>query len=143
MQFREWLTFSELFQAAPFKWTAKKPDLWVAEWQTQDRGFQAVFGKIEGEANAWEFDYAQTFPTHSMGITGGGNAAHVFSAVMSVLGDFVKEVHPDTVIFSAQEPSRQSLYSKMLGRLARQFGYTFTERPGYGGKKEYVVVRAI
>lgn len=62
------------------------------------------------------------------GITGGGNAAAVFSVVLSALKQFVAEKMPDEVYFTAatDEPSRVSLYKRMCSKLASGIDYTLT-----------------
>jgi len=64
----------------------------------------------------------------SFGITGGGNSIKVFSNVIGILRDFLSSSDLFNVIhFSASEPSRIKLYTKMVSVLAPELNYnTFT-----------------
>jgi hypothetical protein len=56
------------------------------------------------------------------GVTGGGDAAAIFATVHSAIKDYIASRKPDFITFSAEEPSRQKLYSRMVTRM-----------PGYQG----------
>jgi len=61
----------------------------------------------------------------AIGITGKGGAIDVFSNVVDILRDFLKNVQPDTRIlyFVAFEPSRAKLYDRMVKVLAPEYGF--------------------
>ena len=51
------------------------------------------------------------------GVTGGGDAAAIFATVHSAIKDYVASRKPDFITFSADEPSRKKLYSRMVTRM--------------------------
>ena len=51
------------------------------------------------------------------GVTGQGDAGAIFATVHSAINDYVATHNPDFITFNAKEPSRQKLYSRMVGRL--------------------------
>ena len=51
------------------------------------------------------------------GVTGGGDAAAIFATVYSAIKDYIASRKPDFITFSAEEPSRQKLYSRMITRI--------------------------
>jgi len=57
----------------------------------------------------------------SFGITGGGDSVEVFSKVVNILKSF--DYGSGILYFTASEPSRISLYDRMLGKLASVLGY--------------------
>ena len=59
----------------------------------------------------------------SFGITGEGNSIEVFSKVVGLLREFLSTNNFRVIGFSASEPSRIKLYSRMVQRLAKELGY--------------------
>lgn len=51
------------------------------------------------------------------GVTGQGDASAIFATVYSAIKDYIASRQPDFITFSADEPSRRKLYSRMVGRL--------------------------
>ena len=51
------------------------------------------------------------------GVTGQGDAAAIFATVFTAIKDYIAAKNPDFITFNAKEPSRQKLYSRMVGRL--------------------------
>lgn len=51
------------------------------------------------------------------GVTGQGDATSIFATVHSAIKEYIADHQPDFITFSADEPSRQKLYSRMVGRL--------------------------
>jgi len=56
-------------------------------------------------------------------IIGSGNAYEVFATLNSIIIDFIKIRKPDTLEFTAEEPSRQKLYKRMVIKFAKKLGY--------------------
>lgn len=81
-----------------YEFLASATDKYSEEWEIQ-------FAKLYGE----EFEH---------GLTKTGNAAVVMATVVDIMRDFLK-THPEVLIikFDAKEPSRRSLYTKMITRL--------------------------
>lgn len=73
------------------------------------------------DPSTWEVEFSAAGSGRrgsKFGITGSGNAAQVFGTVVSILKEFLFR-RPDitTLRFTAEEPSRQALYKRMIARL--------------------------
>lgn len=68
--------------------------------------------------------------THS--ILGTGNQGKVFSTVLSAIKEFVKNIKPEYIYFTASEPSRIKLYKRILKPLSHQLGMKIVPN-NYGG----------
>ena len=90
---------------------------------------------------SWEFIFEMDFgyrkgkrvaARDSVGITGTGYASQVFSNALQILSKFISRYSPEEVTFSADEASRQKLYSTMIRRLSDKMpsGYSIKFR-GY------------
>lgn len=70
------------------------------------------------------------------GVTGGGEAFTIFSTVMSSLKEFLKLVDPKIIRFSAAKTkgySRSSLYSSLVKKFARNYGYEYEIKDSASG----------
>lgn len=71
----------------------------------------------------WEVEFKQNVPkstrTTKFGLTKTGNAANVMSTVADIMRSFLENYKDKitTLIFSAEEDSRQALYARMVKRL--------------------------
>ena len=104
------------------------------DWGWRFQGSEEVFADFEvgsipyrftaysepEDPSDWEVEFRDARPDSpsKFGITGSGNAAQVFGTVVEIIREFLAR-RPDvtTLRFSAEEPSRQSLYKRMLSRL--------------------------
>ena len=51
------------------------------------------------------------------GVTGQGDASSIFATVFTAIKEYISVKNPDFITFSAKEPSRQKLYSRMVTRM--------------------------
>jgi hypothetical protein len=86
--------------------------------------------------------------SHSMGVTGGGDAQRIFSTILNSVLQFVKKQKPQRLEFSASKDiyqadspgvksnpnSRSKLYTRMVNRYAEPLGY----KVQYKEEKDYV-----
>lgn len=162
MKFSEWLTIVEMFNSPlPITWTKTTPTDWEGSFVVQDgtpnattplknkralpRGKQYIIRMIKGPDMPWEVTFELVMGNkRSQDITGTGNAAQVFSTVLSGIKQWLDRVKPDAFALSAREPSRQSLYRRMLRMLppkiwdVEDLGSTFfvqnrTMEPAFSG----------
>lgn len=165
MNFKEWFALTEMFNSPlPIKWTKTTSTDWEGSFVIQDaapnpamgaapiknkralpRGKQYIIRMIKGPDMPWEVTFELVVGNkRSQDITGTGNAAQVFSTVLSGIQQWLDRVKPDAFALSAREPSRQSLYRRMLRMLPQQIwdvedlGSTFfvqnkTMEPAYSG----------
>ena len=86
-------------------------------------------GAEKQPSGTWEIVFLMYTGADKTGVTfgksnlGTAGAVQVFSAVMEFIREFIKEVQPDRIVFSADKPSiaydprgssRESLYKKMV-----------------------------
>jgi hypothetical protein len=60
-----------------------------------------------------------------IGITGTGNAFHIFSKVLSIMIKYCKENDIDYITFVVDEENRQSLYKKILEKLVKKYNLPY------------------
>lgn len=162
MNFSEWITIVEMFNSPlPITWTKTTPTDWEGSFVVQDgmpnastplknkktlpRGKQYIIRMIKGPDMPWEVTFELVIGNkRSQDITGTGNAAQVFSTVLSGIKQWLDRMKPDAFALSAREPSRQSLYRRMLKMLppkiwdVEDLGSTFfvqnrTMEPAFSG----------
>ena len=89
----------------------------------------AMFKTADGRPGRIKFESDKPFPGEyslvdvefsiqdEFGVTGGGDAATIFATVHSAIKDYIVTHKPDFITFSADEPSRKKLYSRMVTRM--------------------------
>lgn len=132
------------------------PYTWTGLWNfggrratfTADNGmpYKVFFAEYGGQADphpqfpmptqpSWEVVF-QLLDTQTDGheITGTGMSLQVFSTVVAIMQDFVRQVHPVQFYFTAKEPSRQRLYRLFARQVTRYFpGWRSETRPAWRG----------
>ena len=95
---------------------------------TWDRD-RAMFTTADGRPGRIKFEADTPFPgdyslvdvefaiQDEFGVTGQGDAAAIFATVYSTIKDYIAKNQPDFITFSAEEPSRKKLYSRMVTRM--------------------------
>ena len=96
---------------------------------------------VNGEdMNLWDVEFQDLHAQDHFGITGklGAQANILFSTVIAIVMDF-KNTNPEaTMKFTAKEPSRQKLYTRILGML-QQKGFKVKQAQSPSGKMGYLV----
>jgi len=89
---------------------------------SKSRLIQVVFETSAQVADSWDLSFTSNGKSD---ITGGGNAEVIFSTVMKIVEDFVKEHHPKVLMFMAAkvEPSRIKLYQRIVTRQIGRIGF--------------------
>ena len=75
----------------------------------------------------------------SDGVTGTGNASHVFNAVFDCLKHFVNTRHPKGLFFTAKQESRKKLYDILSKKMAAIFGWVVTSYETEHDGRQYVL----
>ena len=113
-----------------------KVSMWVTKRSTSNvrRGLPSP----PSRPTEWEFGFGQhdikdadwTSPTPGIDTIIGrtGIEIPVFATVLAILKQFVNEVHPEKIVYTAKDPSRQRLYARFT-KLAQRF------IPGYTGRE--------
>lgn len=106
-----------LNQPAEWEWKRQDPREWVAKFTIDDVNY---FVYLDGRDDD---DVSITFTGNgSEQITGTGNSFTVFATVKDIISSFLKSRDPESLSFSAEEPSRAKLYSKLAKMIAKDFG---------------------
>ena len=128
MRAQEFIT--ELFQQTSIKWDWSRLTSNEANARFDINNVPYIFEAYKWRTqNLWEIEFrvdrleyqrrTGTYLSSSHGITGTGNAALVMATVSNIIQElivrYVGEV--DVLAFTADEPSRQSLYLRMIKRL--------------------------
>ena len=138
MRYQEIIT--ELFdKTAEWKWVIQDNGRWQANFQIGDIRYYVY---CNGAYNcSISFDAHVPGMAMTAGITGTGNAYEVFSTVMKIIVDFVKERNPESFAFESTKhnPSRVKLYRRMCNSLKDLCpNYSFEESEADNPNYKYV-----
>lgn len=127
----------ELFNA-PFEYTMNKTrtddglDV-IGEFDVNGKIYKYGFDSISGDLKSFYFAFHDQ--NGKFKITGDADEVsyRIMSTLVSITKRFISEIDPNRIVFSAdvKEPSRISLYRKILQRFAKA-GYSFKEENKYG-----------
>lgn len=88
----------------------------TAYFQVDDADYNVEFES--SMENQWGFDFGRSVGKNApvSTITGTGKQYAVFSTVVDIVKDFIRQIDPDQLVFSAarDEPSRVKLYDRMV-----------------------------
>jgi hypothetical protein len=122
------MRISEIFeQPIDWHWGMQLADYADAHFQIDDIEYTVYFS--QNALNQEDKFYIEFVATDSegngeYGVTGRGNSIAVFATVIAIIHAF-KEMHPDApIVFTAEEPSRQKLYTRIVKRLSTRFQVT-------------------
>lgn len=115
------MRLNELFTGKKdWEWAFRGSEEVVADFKVGNIPYRFTAYSVPEDPSDWEIEFrdARQDAKSAFGITGSGNAAQVFGTVVDILREFLAS-RPDVTIlrFSAEEPSRQALYKRMLSRL--------------------------
>jgi len=125
----------EVFDSKParIQWITKNNRQWVGVFIVADLPIRISFVEFKG---IWEVVFGvdmghlpQKFKSKvktfgdAFGIIGTGNQGKVFSTVLDLLKKFAKNIKPQKIAFTADEPSRMKLYKRMVTKFAPSLGY--------------------
>lgn len=124
----------------PWKWTAKTDWSWVAKFKDV-----VVTAHIDPTETAWDIKFTRK---GNMNISGEGDQFGIFATVLDIIKDFVSNMNPNVVQFSAEKEdtgtksvSRPKLYSRMVRTFANKLGYDFKERSQYDDYVDYILIK--
>lgn len=104
----------ELFDTpAVWGWQRKTNDLCTAIFNVDNHSYK--FTAEEYYPGSWSIGFAKTDAgRYEYGVTNTGNAALVMSTIVDIMKDFFHQYSPRQISFTADEPSRQKLYLRMI-----------------------------
>lgn len=118
----------------PWSWMKKTSSYWLAKITMPDRVFWVYF-HITGDEVSLTFNDDD----HSEEVTGKGDAFQVFGTVQTIIGDYMSQHKPKVFSFHAKESSRQKLYARFAGAVAKKYGGTVkTQMDPHWGKGYYI-----
>jgi hypothetical protein len=127
MRATEFIT--ELFEpkAPTWKWVFRGSEEATADFKVGEVPYR--FYAYSNSENDWEVEFkinSNEYDQHGkikfgtkFGLAGTGNSAEVMSTVVDIMREFLEMYRGkiDTIGFTAEEPSRQKLYMRMMKRL--------------------------
>ena len=118
----------------PYKWTKKNNFLRRAEFDVGGAkyGWKAMEGDMEGMWHV-EFYIKNKDVDDIQGVTGTGNEFKVFATVAKITDEFLSDVKPKSIVFSAKEASRQKLYIRFAKKLASKYNMEVRTKPSSKG----------
>lgn len=137
--FADFLLAETLGTPVPWHWVTSDDDFFQAKFTIGSATYEVQFLEEdpESELNVWSLTFARVtikqpvgttrlpYPSWQTGITKTGQAFTIFATILAIMKDFVSTHHPNEIYFTADEPSRQKLYSR-LGRMARSLDPTYS-----------------
>ena len=103
-----------------------------------DKTYSVIFiNEPEDEEHVWDVEFTLVGSATPIGLTGTGHARTVFAAVIQIVKEFIESEAPAGLVFSASEPQRFKLYSRLLRMLQDAYGAHIHEEPDdvVGGRK--------
>lgn len=89
--------------------------VWQALAQlSTDSELMVTATKINNHSDTWNIEFSVD---DNFGITGAGNEIEIFSMIINILREFLKEKNPLEVIMISADSNRTSLYKRMIRRL--------------------------
>ena len=133
-----WSPITELFEPVTknWSWTTRNSDEAIAVFNVEGIPYKFNAYLPDDDTGVWDIVFelndkraikADEPRLSNFGLSGSGNAAQVMGTIVDILRDFMKIYKNITAInFTAQESSRQSLYTRMIMRLLP--GWTLTSK---------------
>lgn len=124
------MKLNEVFdKVLPWEW--EKDDENTAVFTVDDAEYNVEFGK--DMVDSWVISFGRTelgsrrsISSAKTNITGTGNQHAIFATVIDIIKNFIDEVNPDEMSFTAKksEPSRIALYNRMMKMFPKDKWYT-------------------
>jgi hypothetical protein len=116
------MRINELFtrEAAPWRWEKDTISKASTSFVVNDTNYKFIAYVVEDPLRKWNIQFFAVDGNYNVrvGITGTGSSATVMSTVVDIMKSFLSSrPEIESIEFSADEPSRQSLYAKMVKRL--------------------------
>jgi hypothetical protein len=126
---------SELFKGKKtWSWDFNGSEEAYATFEVGDIPYKFVAYTDPNNWGTWEVEFSVISPSRNrstkFGLTGTGNAAEVMSTVTDILREFLERYkgNVNRLIFTADEPSRQRLYARMVKRLLPNWTLTTSNK---------------
>ena len=118
------MKLNELFSTViEWQWYSKTASYMDATFRVDDVNYTVYFSDEERpKSNTWQVEFSASGKhvksEQGYKLTGSGNAALIFSTVIDIIKDF-RTRHPTvSLVFTAEEPSRESLYAAIVKKMS-------------------------
>ena len=135
---------NELFDK-PARWQMTRDSHGAVDYQSNVNGkdLVVVFDIIAPET--WEVIFTVDSQLAVTG-EGDGDEMKVFSTVLDIMSDFIKNKDPEKLYFTAEKSpsssdSRIRLYNRLINRFASSRGYMLKDKYDDGSEVSYTLVR--
>ena len=143
--FRQFKTqINELFDK-PARWQMTRDSRGAVDYQSNVNGkdLAVVFDIIS--PGTWEVIFTVDSELAVTG-EGDGDEMKVFSTVLDIMSDFIKNKDPEQLYFTAEKSpvygsSRIRLYNRLVKRFASSRGYRLKDKDDAGWKVSYTLVK--
>lgn len=141
--FKQYL-LETMSQSVPYNWEYKNPDQWKATFSINDLDYFVIMGQDDEQFTKWDvvFDIEnRPDQDEPFSISGTGNTSLVFSTILVILQEFGRK-NPNvcSIIFTAEEPSRQKFYDRYAKILAHRLG-NWKLKISTRGIRKYTIIR--
>lgn len=117
-----------LKSALPYKWVEDVPEFQAAEFEINNKDYSVSFTKYEADEDGdedyrpdrWDIEFALMPPKDDytsmskFNMTRTGDQFVVMSTVQQIIKDWFSDTNPTCITMSAENRSRQLLYTRML-----------------------------
>ena len=135
---------NELFDK-PARWQLTRDSRGAVDYQSNVNGkdLAVVFDIIA--TGTWEVIFSVDSEVAITG-EGDGDEMKVFSTVLDIISDFIKNKDPEKLYFTAEKSpvygsSRIRLYNRLVKRFASSRGYRLKDKDDVGWKVSYTLVK--
>ena len=135
---------NELFDK-PARWQMTRDSLGAVDYQSNVNGkdLAVVFDIID--PGTWEVIFTVDGELAVTG-EGDGDEMRIFSTVLDIISDFIKNKYPEKLYFTAEKSpvygsSRIRLYNRLIKRFASSHGYRLKDKDDFGSKVSYTLTK--
>lgn len=135
---------NELFDK-PARWQLTRDSRGAVDYQSNVNGkdLAVVFDIID--PGTWEVIFSVDSEVAITG-EGDGDEMRIFSTVLDIISDFIKNKDPEKLYFTAEKSptygsSRIRLYNRLVKRFASSRGYKLKDKDDVGWKVSYTLVK--
>jgi len=143
--FRRFKTqINELFDK-PARWQLTRDSRGAVDYQSNVNGKDLVVVFDIIAPGTWEVIFSVDSEIAITG-EGDGDEMRIFSTVLDIISDFIKNKDPEKLYFTAEKSpdsgsSRIRLYNRLVKRFATSRGYKLKDKDDVGWKVSYTLVK--
>ncbi len=132
-------------QPYDYTWDEQTNEAWHGQFITKTNDYVEV--EIQSWGKYWRIEFTRSGDSgiSDSKITGEGDAMRIFSTVIAMMGEFIRDIRPNIIKFSAEKSeedseSRSKLYTRIVNRFAAINGYS-SQISAQDGMTSYILTR--